>query len=70
MDFDFSWMVGRLRYRKLVHGEYSWHFDFGADASLIADCPWRIIANGGIALGSVDDQQQCSGTRASGHLWG
>ena len=57
MGFDLSWMVG-LRYRELVRGAFSWHFSFGAGASLVAECPWRIIANGAIALGSVDDQQQ------------
>jgi len=57
MGFDLTWLIG-LRYRELVRGDYSWHFDFGAGASLVAECPWRIIANGGIALGSIDDQQQ------------
>ena len=57
MGFDVTWMVG-LGYRALVRGEHSWHFAFGAGASLVAECPWRIIADGGIALGSVDDRQQ------------
>ena len=57
MGFDFSWIVG-CRYRAVVRAEYSWHFDLGPGTSLVAECPWRIIAEGGIALGSVDDQQQ------------
>jgi hypothetical protein len=57
MGFDLSWMLG-LRYQELVREAFSWHFAFGPGASLVAECPWRIIANGGIALGSVDDEQQ------------
>jgi hypothetical protein len=57
MGFDLSWMVG-LRYRELIRGDYSWHFEFDPGTSLLAECPWRIIANGRIALGSVDDGQQ------------
>jgi hypothetical protein len=57
MGFDSSWMVG-LRYREVVRGDYSWHFAFEAGTSLLAECPWRIIANGRIALGSIDDRQQ------------
>ena len=56
MGFDFAWLLG-LRYQALVREEYSWHFSFAAGASLVAECPWRIIADGRIALGSVDDQQ-------------
>jgi hypothetical protein len=37
---------------------HAWHFSLGADAGLVVECPWRIIARAGIALGSVDDHQQ------------
>jgi hypothetical protein len=57
MSVDFSWIVG-LRCRELMRGPHTWHFEFGAGTSLVTECPWRIIANSGIALGSVDDQQQ------------
>src|SRR5688572_1134850 len=57
MSVDLSWLVG-LRCRELVRAGHTWHFEFEGGTSLVAGCPWRIIANGGIALGSIDDQQQ------------
>ena len=57
MSVDFSWIVG-LRCRAVRREPHTWHFDFGADTSLVAECPWRVIANTRIALGSVDDHQQ------------
>ena len=38
--------------------EYSWTFEFGVAGVLTAECPWRIIAAGRIALTDTDDRQQ------------
>ena len=39
-----------------AHG--SWSFDFEGRLRLNVQCPWRIVSDGGIALGSEDDGQQ------------
>ena len=57
MSVRISWVVG-LRCRAVRRDPHAWHFSLGADAGLVAECPWRIIARAGIALGSVDDHQQ------------
>ena len=36
----------------------SWSFDFQGRLRLNIQCPWRIISDSGIALGSEDDGQQ------------
>jgi hypothetical protein len=43
MNIEFSWIVG-LRCRALMRGPHTWHFEFDAGTSLVAECPWRIIA--------------------------
>jgi hypothetical protein len=36
---------------------HSWVFKFSGGGVLRAECPWRIIANGRVALGSADHRQ-------------
>jgi hypothetical protein len=39
-------------------GTESWRFEFGEKTTLDVRCPWRIIADGKIALGYADHAQQ------------
>lgn len=58
-----SCLVGR----KLVaveRSEHEWLFAFLNNVGLHVFCPWRIIANGRIALGDVDHGQQFGLPRA------
>ena len=57
MHNDLSWLRGKTL--SAVHAEaYTWHFSFSGGAALCAECPWRIISKGGVALGSVDHRQR------------
>jgi hypothetical protein len=38
--------------------EYSWGFGFGDVGGLNVQCPWRIVAQGSIALAGTDDGQK------------
>jgi hypothetical protein len=38
--------------------EYDWAFKFGDGGTVSASCPWRILADGGIALADGDDGQK------------
>jgi len=47
-----------LHLTNVVKMEFSWQFVFDSgNASLNVECPWRIIANGRIALGRDDHDQ-------------
>jgi hypothetical protein len=39
-------------------GAESWKFEFEGRTTLVVRCPWRILANGRIALGNLDHEQQ------------
>jgi hypothetical protein len=54
MSVEISWVVG-LRCRTVRRELHTWHFSLEAGTSLVAECPWRIIAGARIVLGSVDD---------------
>jgi hypothetical protein len=57
MTVDLSW----LREQAVIAvepGPHSWVFRFSGGGSLRAECPWRIVAKGGVALGSEDHQQK------------
>jgi hypothetical protein len=41
-----------------IYAPHSWRFEFGASFGLNVQCPWRIVTENGIALGSEDDAQQ------------
>lgn len=55
--FDLSWMVGR--HVEVSFSEPStWFFAFVGSGAISVDCPWRLIARGGIAVSSDDHRQQ------------
>lgn len=57
MHDDLSWLRGQTI--SAVHpGAYTWHFSFSGGAALCAECPWRIVSKGRVALGSVDHRQR------------
>ena len=41
-----------------LYAPHSWSFDFEGRFGLNAQCPWRIVNEFGIALGSEDDAQK------------
>jgi hypothetical protein len=41
-----------------LYAPHSWSFDFEGQFGLNVQCPWRIVNEYGIALGSEDDGQQ------------
>lgn len=57
MDFDLGWLVGQTLTGVEDAGHGSWRFHFG-DAEVRADCPWRVVRDGGIALSSEDHGHQ------------
>jgi hypothetical protein len=55
--FDFSWMIGRQA--KVSFSEpASWFIMLGDSPSIRADCPWRLIHAGTIAVSGEDHLQQ------------
>ena len=57
-DIDLSWMVGRSVTEVTFLEPDRWSFLLGAKAWIAADCPWRIIRDGRIALSSDDHGQK------------
>ena len=51
-------LVGSVCTNVTRFGPESWRFEFGQDTTLDVRCPWRIVADGRIALGNADDGQQ------------
>jgi len=56
MNTDISSLVGQ-RFEKIVANAHSWTFRFSDGATLSAECPWRIVTDDRIALGSIDHNQ-------------
>lgn len=54
---DLKWLRGRTCARVFEHYPQNTTFEFG-DAQLAADCWWRIIARGQVALTSADNGHQ------------
>ena len=57
MSADLSWLCDRSL-ESVDADPHSWVFRFSGGATLCAECPWRIIAEGGVALGSADHEQK------------
>ena len=57
MSADLSWLCGSSL-ESVEADPHSWVFRFSGGATLCAECPWRIIADGGVALGSADHKQK------------
>ncbi len=58
MPFDVSWMLGRAFAEVIFLAPASWSFRFGGGLEIRADCAWRLIVDGHIALSSEDHGQQ------------
>ncbi len=58
MEHDLTWLIGRTLNLIEFRGFGSWRFGFGADGLIQADCPWRLVREGRIALSSEDHGHQ------------
>jgi len=58
MPFDVSWMLGRTFAEVIFLAPTTWSFRFGEGVEIRADCAWRLIDGGQIALSSEDHGQQ------------
>ena len=57
-DIDFTWMHGRGVLEVSFLEPSGWDFVVGPKLCIRAECPWRIIRDGRIALASVDHHQR------------
>lgn len=57
-SFDFSWMVGRTISSVALNEPAQWSFSFGAGVGISAECPWRLLKDGRVAISSEDHLQQ------------
>lgn len=56
--FNFSWMVGQ-RITQVSFNEPSlWFFSFGTNSGIGAECPWRVLEHGSIAVSCEDHGQK------------
>jgi hypothetical protein len=58
MAFDVSWMLGLTFAEVNYLDAFSWSFRFAGGAEIRADCAWRLVIAGHIALTSEDHGQQ------------
>jgi hypothetical protein len=56
-DSLFTLWVGNVC-REISRNEHDWMFQIGEVGALVVWCPWRIIADGGIAHAGEDDGQK------------
>jgi hypothetical protein len=57
-SFDFSWMVGRTIIGVALNAPAQWSFSFGTGIGIGAECPWRLLKNGRVAISSEDHLQE------------
>lgn len=57
-NLDISWMVGLAFDEVKFLAPSSWSFRFGEGLEIRADCVWRLVIGGHIALSSEDHGQQ------------
>ena len=59
-SFDLSWMVGRTISQVRLNEPTQWSFSFepGIGIGIGAECPWRILQDGSVAISSADHLQQ------------
>ena len=76
MDSDLTWLAGQPFNALVPDTEWTWVLQLGA-SSVRLECPWRIVAAGGIAVTSADQGQRFgladavdSSARAAGILGG
>jgi len=56
-SFDFSWMVGRTIIGVALNEPTQWSFSFGPGVGIGAECPWRLLKDGRVAISSEDHLQ-------------
>ncbi|MGY0613464.1 hypothetical protein [Luteimonas sp. A501] len=57
-SFDFSWLVGRTISSVALNEPTQWSFFFGSGVGIGAECPWRLLKDGRVAISSEDHMQQ------------
>ena len=57
-DFDFSWMQGKAIAEVALNPPGQWSFSFGAGVGIGAECPWRLLKDGHVAVSSEDHAQK------------
>jgi hypothetical protein len=57
-SFDLSWMVGRTIQEIRLNEPTQWAFLFEAGIGIGAECPWRLLQDGRVAISSEDHLQQ------------
>jgi hypothetical protein len=57
MNTDLSWLRGQF-IEAVEHDPHSWVFRFSSGGLLCAECPWRVVAHGGVAHGFEDHEQK------------
>ena len=57
-SFDLKWMVGRSIDEVTFTDPDYWLFQFATGVFVSAECPWRILDHGHIAVSSDDHKQQ------------
>ena len=57
-SFDFSWMVGRTIGQVRFNEPSQWAFSFEPSIGIGAECPWRLLQGGSVAISSEDHLQQ------------
>lgn len=57
-SFDFSWMIGRTIIGVSLNEPTQWSFSFGLGVGIGAECPWRLLKDGRMAISSEDHLQQ------------
>ena len=57
-SFDLSWMVGRTIGQVRFNEPTQWMFSFEPSIGIGAECPWRLLRCGSVAISSEDHLQQ------------
>lgn len=57
-SFDFLWMVGRTIGEVRLNEPTQWVFSFEPGIRIGAECPWRLLQDGRVAISSEDHLQQ------------
>ena len=57
-SFDFSWMISRTIQEVRFDEPTQWSFSFEPSIGIGAECPWRLLQDGHVAISSEDHLQQ------------
>ena len=58
MPFDLTWMIGRTIGHVRLNEPTQWSFSFEPGVGIGAECPWRLLQAGSVAISSEDHLQQ------------